>query len=181
EIILPRELKPNNAHNRRYGNDKTKRISTKNIFGIFAECLIQNAECLRQTRLRTKTQKHKHAQAISLTNPRSNHPIYIHDNVNYPKLLEALKIKYNNRFHAKYTSEKLKNYVVKKNIQFHTCMVSNGKFLTVVLKGLIKLSEKTIISNIKSQGLNPLNCKLLFSLRLEQLLQKLTKLGSLKT
>ncbi|CAD1480415.1 unnamed protein product, partial [Heterotrigona itama] len=35
-------------------------------------------------------------------------PIYIHGKIkNYQKLLEALEQKYNNRFHTKYTSEKL--------------------------------------------------------------------------
>ena len=44
------------------------------------------------------------------------------------------------------------------NIQFHTYAIPTEKVLTVVLKGPIKLPEKIIINNLKTQGLTPINC-----------------------
>lgn len=44
----------------------------------------------------------------------------------------------------------------KENIQFHTFAFE--KILTVVLKGLIELTEKTILNNLRSQGLKLINC-----------------------
>ncbi|KOX75859.1 hypothetical protein WN51_13343 [Melipona quadrifasciata] len=48
-------------------------------------------------------------------------------------------------------------FAVKENIQFHTFTITTEKILIVVLKGLIKLNKKTILSNLKTQGLKPLN------------------------
>ena len=46
----------------------------------------------------------------------------------------------------------------KENIQFHTFTIASEKILTVVLKSFIKLNEKTILNDIKTQGLKPINC-----------------------
>ena len=43
-------------------------------------------------------------------------------------------------------------------MSIHTYSIAAEKVLTVVLKGLIKLPSKTIINDLKAQGLNPLTC-----------------------
>ena len=98
-------------------------------------------------------------------------PIYIHGNINHAKLLEVLKTKYQNNLHAKYTSSKLKisfqniedfkefkELCQLDNVQYHTYSISTEKVLTVVLKGLVKFPEKTIINDLKIQGVNPIDC-----------------------
>lgn len=74
-------------------------------------------------------------------------------------------------FYIKYVSHKLKvmfhniaefnnfeDVCRKENIQFHRFTIAFEKILTVVLKGLIELNEKTILNNLRSQGLKLINC-----------------------
>ena len=43
-------------------------------------------------------------------------------------------------------------------VRYHTYAISSEKVLTVVLKGLIKIPDKTILHSLKTQGLTPINC-----------------------
>ena len=104
------------------------------------------------------------------TQPFKSSPIYIHDNVNHAKLIDALKEKYNNAFQAKYTSGKLKivstninfsefkTICLKDNIKYHNCTINSEKTLTVVLKRLFHLPELRICNSLKSQHQNPVHC-----------------------
>ena len=141
-------------------------VITQNRFGILAECLLNDMEHIDEPdNGNTVTRTHQNPSTDQGKIKPS--PIYIHGNINYQKLLEALKTKYNERFHAKYTADKLKvifqnikdfkefkELCRKDNIQFHTYI---EKVLIVVLKGLVKLPDRTIINNLKRQGLNPLH------------------------
>ena len=44
-----------------------------------------------------------------------------------------------------------KNLCRKDNIQFHTYTISSKKVLSIVLKGLVKLLDKTVINNLKKK------------------------------
>ena len=61
-------------------------------------------------------------------------------------------------FHNITDFSNFKEVCLKENIQFHTFTIATEKMFTVVMKGLIQLSEKTIMNNLKTQGLQPLNC-----------------------
>ena len=109
----------------------------------------------------------------TITKPQNTKPppINIHGKLNYAKLLDVLKEKYQNVFQVKVTSNKLKvmfanindfsefkTICQKENIEYHTYTVSSKKSITVVLKELIKLPEDRICNSIKSQGLNLIEC-----------------------
>ena len=148
----------------------TPTIATQNRYGIPAECLINNEN--------DNTDQQNLEPPVTSANPvitkPSNikpPPINLHGNINHFKFLETLKTKYHNNFHIKFTSDKLKimfhnisNFKEFKdicrndNIQYHTYVISTEKVLIVVLKGLIKFPEKTIINNLRTQGLISLNC-----------------------
>lgn len=144
-------------------------IPTQNRFSIFTDCLVQDTD-----HTNTETNHNENTtQDSSLATHKNTRPppIYLHGSFNHLKLLEALKTGYKNRFHLKYSSDKIKvmfnnpedfnnfkEVCFKENIQFHTFTVSTEKILMVVLKGLIKLPEETILSNIKTQGLYPIDC-----------------------
>ena len=117
-------------------------------------------------------------EAAPITNSTTSKPrtikpplIHVHGDINHVNLLDALKDKFKNAFRAKYTSNKLKimfdninsftdlkAICKQENIEYHTYTVSAEKTCTVVLKGLIKLSESKICKSIKNQGLNPIAC-----------------------
>ena len=134
-------------------------VPTKNRFGILADCPIGNENDSANLSKPKFTETPVNPDTTSTKPP----PVYIHSNINHYKFLEALKDKYYNNFHAKYTSDKLKiifqnlldfkefkEMYCNDNIQFHTYAIRTEKVLTVVLKGLIKLPEKIIINNLKT-------------------------------
>ena len=86
-----------------------------------------------------QAEKHKTVESPNTKPP----PIYLHGKMNYPKLLETLKTKYNNNFHAKYSAHKLKVMFLNtadflnfkelcrnSNIQFHAYALPADKVLT---------------------------------------------------
>ena len=148
-------------------NPTIPNVPTKNKFGVLADCLIDDET---EQKNDEPVNKHVHHKTPELTNIKPP-PIYIHGKVNHIRLLETLKSKFGTNFHAKVASDKLKIMFLKledfkefkelcltSNIQFHTYALASEKVLTVVLKGLIRFPDKTIISSLKTQGLSPINC-----------------------
>ena len=147
----------------------TPNIPTQNRYGILTHCLIEpETEEKSANDTPGNTLTHAHTPEHENTKPP---PLYIHGSVDHAALLDTIKTKYNDKFTAKYTSGKLKvnfhhikdfkdfkDICQHDNIQYHTYSIATEKVLTVVLKGLIKLPSKTIINDLKAQGLNPLTC-----------------------
>ena len=143
-------------------------VPTNNRFGVLAHCLINDDETDTPKQMTEhKTDTEKDSDSPNKKPP----PIYIHGTISHRKLLETLNEKYNNKFHAKLSADKLKiifqhvedhkdfiEICRNDKIQFHTYSIPSEKVLTVVLKGLIRLPDKTIINSLKTQGLNPLSC-----------------------
>ena len=114
---------------------------------MFAECIntehnnaVRNTNSYRDdtnlTAEKTPTDKSTDTKPRNIKPP----PIYIHGNINHVKFLDALKDKYKNVFHIKFTSNNLKimfentkhfadfkTICKQENIQYHTYTVSSKK------------------------------------------------------
>ncbi|CAD1468631.1 unnamed protein product [Heterotrigona itama] len=100
-----------------------------------------------------------------LISPPTRIPIYIHRNINHTKLLDALKMKYNNNFQAKFICSKLKMSAEK-------CFYD--KFRENLYSGPKRvLPGARICENLKNQGLNPILCSE-FPTHTRHLIYKLT-------
>ena len=135
---------------------------SQNRYSIFADCLVQDTNQTNTEQTNGPNSQTKIPQKPTSVKPP---PIYLHGKLNHTKLLEALKTSYNNRCYIKFVSKKLKimfhnitdysdfkNVCRKQNIQFHTFTVSTKKILTVILKGIIKISDKVIINNPRTKS-----------------------------
>ena len=148
----------------------TPAIPTQNRFGILAKCKINTEKTnpsSRDTLTKDAPQKPNTIDPPTTKPP----PIYIHGELDYHIFLDAIKDRYDSRYQVKFTSNKLKinfynipdfndfkELCRAENIQYHTYSIQTERPITVALKGLIKLPAKIITNNLKSQGLNPLNC-----------------------
>ena len=146
-------------------------MATSNRYGILTHSLLEEDEPEQSGQTSTTTGTHAAPTEVPDQVKIKPPPVYIHGKIDHAKLLETVREKFDNKFHAKFSSGKLK--IVFQNlgdflsfkeicqndkIQYHTYSIPTEKVLIVVLKELIKLPSKTIINELKTQGLKPLTC-----------------------